>query len=212
MPFRLDDTDGPAVVVLELPAVAEAASAVESELRMRAVGDRDHCCGYFPALAGQAGILADLAACQEFAARLPQIIRPAAIYRFNFLRLSLVQQSAAPAYHLDSDADTAISGDLAMVRSKRVLRLLLNLSTCSERTLHYLDVDPWAVGLSSQGSYLCAARPADLCRYARVMSIPVRRGSTVHGVAFTSNAVLHSGVDDLDGHFVAAYGTDAVAA
>jgi hypothetical protein len=184
--------------------------AAETELRTRARVDPDGCCGYFPALAGVPGIVGDLPACQDFAARLPQISYGGAVYRFNFLRLSLAQQSAGPAYHLDSDADTAITGDIAALRQRRILRLLLNLSRSSERSLHYLDVEPWSVALAAEGSYLCAARPAALRRYSRVATIPRRHGAAVHGVAFVSNLVLHSGVDDLDGHFVAAYGSVTV--
>lgn len=131
------------------------------------------------------------------------------MYRVNFLRLSVVPQSTDPAYHLASDADTAVTGDVATLRQRQILTLLLNLSARSERNLHYLDVEPWSVELAAQGSYLCAAQPASLRRFARVMVIPARRGSTVHGVAFASNSVLHSGVDDLHGHFVAAYGAEA---
>jgi hypothetical protein len=154
------------------------------------------------------GIIGDLPACEAFATRLPQITYGGAAYRFNFLRLSLVQQSADAASHLDSDADTAITGDVATLRQRRILRLLINLSTTVERSLHYLDVDPWSVELAAEGSYLCAAQPAALHRYACVTTVPRLRGSRVHAVAFASNLVLHSGVDDERGHFVAAYGTE----
>lgn len=33
-------------------------------------------------------------------------------------------------------------------------------------------------------------------------------GTTVHGLAFASNRVLHSGLDDEHGHFIAAYGLE----
>ena len=59
--------------MLEVPGIAELAAAAESELSDRALVDRDRCCGYFPALAGAPGIVADLPACQEFAAELPQL-------------------------------------------------------------------------------------------------------------------------------------------
>jgi len=203
---RLDPSDRPVPVAFEIPAVGKAAAAAERELRKRAFVDRDRCCGYFPALAGAPGILTNLPACREFASRLPQISCSEGVYRFNFLRLSLVRHGADPAYHLDSDAETAITGDVATLRERRILRLLLNLSTRTQRHLHYLDLDPWSVDLDRRGSYLCAAKPAALHRHARVMAIPSRRGSIVHGVAFASNSVLHSGVDDLHGHFVAAYG------
>lgn len=205
----LDPADRPAAVALELPTAAEAATAAERELGKRARVDRDRCCGYFPALSGAPGIFDELPACREFAARLSQISCSDAVYRFNFLRLSLARQRAEAAYHLDSDADTAITGDIAGLRARRILRLLLNLSARTERGLHYLDLDPWSVELHAQGSYMCAARPRSLRRHARVLAIPPRRGPIVHGIAFPSNCVLHSGVDDVHGHFVAAYGADA---
>lgn len=205
----LDPSRRPTGVVLEIPAMVEAAVEAENELRTRALVDRDRCCGYFPTLEGAPGILSDLQACRDFAARLPQITSTGVVYRFNFLRLSLVPQSTDPAYHLDSDAHTAITGDVARLSQRRIMRLLLNLSARSDRMLHYLDLDPWSVDLAAEGSYLCAAQPAAVRPYARAMRIPCRCGSTVHGVAFQSNVVLHSGVDDLHGHFVAAYGIDA---
>jgi hypothetical protein len=61
----------------------------------------------------------------------------------------------------------------------------------------------------TEGSYIRAAQLAALRPYARVIAIPARRGSTVHGVAFVSNMVLHSGIDDGNGHFVVAYGIEA---
>jgi len=196
------------VVVLELGPVAETAVAAERELSRRAARDRNRCCGYFPALSGAPGIIGDLPACEAFATRLPQITYAGTAYRFNFMRLSLVQQSTDPAYHLDSDADAAITGDLTTLRQRRILRLLLNLSPRVERSLHYLDVDPWSVELAAEGSYLCAAQPAALHRHARVRTVPRRHGPRVHAVAFASNLVLHSGVDDARGHFVAAYGIE----
>lgn len=55
------------------------------------------------------------------------------------------------------------------------------------------------------------ADPEALRGYGLISTIPRRRDSTVHGLVFASNLVLHSGVDDEHGHFVAAYGieTDA---
>ena len=129
-------------------------------------------------------------------------------YRFNFLRLSLVRQSADPAFHLDSDAATALSGDVGSLNQREVLRLLLNLSSQDERVLHYLDVDPRTTNLVAAGSYVRAKDPERLQTRARVAIIPPRMGTTVHGLAFASNRVLHSGVDGEHGHFIAAYGTE----
>jgi hypothetical protein len=88
--------------------------------------------------------------------------------------------------------------------------LLLNLSSQSERALHYFDVDPYRVDLISDGSYVRAADPRGLVERALTMVIPARSGSCFAGLLFAAYLVLHSGVDDAGGHFVAAYGIDAI--
>lgn len=138
----------------------------------------------------------------------PVIRYSGAEYRFSFLRLSLKRQSIEPAYHLDSDAATALSGDVSTLRRRRVDRLLLNLSSSSERTLHYLDVDSRCVELAAHGSYVRAADPRGLANHTLTMKVPPRRGSHVAGLLFSANLVLHSGVDNAGGHFVGAYGID----
>jgi hypothetical protein len=45
-------------------------------------------------------------------------------------------------------------------------------------------------------------------RLSRVAVIPPRVGTTVHGLAFASNRVLHSGLDGEHGHLIAAYGRE----
>ncbi|MFZ0040461.1 MAG: hypothetical protein WAK93_04080 [Solirubrobacteraceae bacterium] len=188
--------------------MAQEVAAVERELRDRAASDADRCCGYFPALAGEDGIIGDLPACRAFAARLPFIWHGGYRYEFNFLRLSSVQQSADASYHLDSDAETALTGDVAALTRREVRRLLLNLSADSDRRLHYVTLDPGSVALAVDGSYIRAADPESLRAYGRVATIPRRDDRLVHGLVFASNLVLHSGVDDECGHFVAAYGVE----
>ncbi len=131
-------------------------------------------------------------------------------YQFNFIRLSLTQQTTDPAYHLDSDAATAVSGDISTLKHRLVTRLLLNLSSKSDRALHYLDVDPCWVDLVADGSYVRATDPRALADRTLVATIPARRGVHVAGLVFAANLVLHSGVDDVAGHFVAAYGIDVM--
>jgi hypothetical protein len=201
----------PMLIELDCPLGVERFDAVEDELRARARLDGDGCCGYFPALRSLPGIHNDLPACRRFAAHLPLLRHAGVAYRFNFLRLSLVAQSVDPIYHLDTDAASALGGDVTTLRRRRVMRLLLNLSSESERTLRYLDVDPFSVDLASEGSYVCVADPAPLHGYARSAVIPPRRGTSVAGLVFVSNLVLHSGVDDTGGHFVAAYGVETSA-
>jgi hypothetical protein len=173
-----------------------------------AQADDQLCWGYFPSLAGRSGIHTDLPACRDFASALPEVTCAGISYQFNFLRLSLASQSARPAYHLDSDAATALTGDPATLERRRVGRILLNLSTTAERNLHYLDLDVSGLALTTQGSYVRAADQALAARYALRAVIPPRSGPVAHGVVFIANQVLHSGVDGLHGHFVAAYGHD----
>jgi hypothetical protein len=197
-------------VALELPGLIDSIAAAEIELGTHAAVDQNRCCGYFPSLKGFPGIDSDLPACRAFQDHLPFLEVCGDEYQFSFLRLSLIRQSVDPVFHLDSDAATALSGDVTTLRQRRVARLLLNLSSQSERTLNFLDVDPYCVDLVSDGSYVRVADPLGLAERTRTVVIPARSGSYLGGLLFAANSVLHSGVDDVGGHFVAAYGTDSM--
>jgi hypothetical protein len=207
MPASLPAVFKPSPVTLILP-VTKSVDNAGRELRRHARADGNGCWGYFPSLAGRPGIHADLPACRGFAAALPEVADGGQNYRFNFIRLSLGSQSRRPAYHLDSDAATALTGDLATLDQREVGRILLNLSTEEERNLHYLDLDVSALPLAHEGSYVRAADDVAATRYTRRAVIPPRSGAIVHGIRFVANRVLHSGVDGPCGHFVAAYGYD----
>jgi hypothetical protein len=204
---RLPAALRPALFTTELRAIRQL-EAAERELQRHAQADAQRCWGYFPALAGCAAIHADLPACREFASAMPEMRVAGARYRFNFIRLSLRCQSQRAAYHLDSDAATALTGDPATLGERLVGRVLLNLSAVAERRLHYLDLDVSAVALTSDGSYVRAADQTQVACHTRCTVVPARTGRIVHGVAFVANRVLHSGVDGPRGHFVAAYGYD----
>ena len=178
------------------------------ELVRRAVEDPNRCCGYFPALAGRPGILDDLPACRRFAAAYPKIELRGFDLCFSFIRVSLRRQAVDPAYHLDTDAATAVTGDPATLGERLVSRVLLNLSARQERVLHYLDLDPSTTTLAIESSYACLGDDNARESRERHIAIPRRSGDAVHGVSFVANRVLHSGVDDHRGHFVAAYGRE----
>ena len=187
------------------PRILEAA---RSELVRRAVEDANRCCGYFPALTGRTGILDDLPACRRFAAAYPEIELRGFNLRFSFIRVSLRRQAVGPAYHLDTDAATAVTGDPATLGARLVRRVLLNLSARQERVLHYLDLDPSTTTLAIESSYAGLGHDHARGNRERHIAIPRRVGDAVHGVSFVANRVLHSGVDDHAGHFVAAYGRE----
>ena len=190
----LEASRHPTAVELAVPPMSAEAEAVELELRTRAGTDRDRCFGYFPGLNGASGIASDLSACREFARRLPELVVRGAPFQFNFLRLSLVQQSARAAYHLDSDAATAITGDVTTISQRHILRLLLNLSARSERTLHYLNVDPGSVELIVEGGYIRVADPDAFRPQSLVARIPpaAAHGSTASCLPPTSCCTLAS--------------------
>ncbi len=204
---RLPDHLWPAPVTVELPATADV-DAVERELARHAQADDHQCWGYFPSLAGRPGIHTDLPACRQFAGTLPEIMAAGTRYQFNFVRLSLRCQSTQAAYHLDTDAATALTGDPATIGQRLVGRILLNLSSTQERSLCYLDVRPAAAALAREGSYVRLTSMALAAGHAARARIPPRSGTLAHGVSFLANQVLHSGVDGPQGHFVAAYGYD----
>jgi hypothetical protein len=204
---RLPAALRPAPVTVKLPTT-KYVDAVERELARHAQTDVHRCWGYFPSLAGRPGIHTDLPASREFARTLATITAAGTNYEFNFVRLSLDGQSQQPAYHLDSDAATALTGDPATLDQRQVGRILLNLSSAEERSLYYLDLDVSTIALAREGSYVRAADLAVGARHAVCTAIPARSGATIYGISFMANRVLHSGVDGSCGHFVAAYGYD----
>jgi hypothetical protein len=197
----------PSLVTAELPTIGHL-DAAERELRRHAQADDHQCWGYFPSLTGQPGIHADLPACRDFATAMPEVTAAGVTYRFNFLRVSLRCQSQQPAYHLDTDAATALTGDPATLHQRLVGRVLLNLSDTEERNLYYLDLDMSTAALTAEGSYVRAADQAQAAQHAVRAVIPPRSGRIVHGITFVANLVLHSGADGPRGHLVAAYGYD----
>lgn len=187
----------------------EAIDAVWSELASRAASDLNQCCGYFPSLVGRAGIDSNFPASRRFAEGHPRFTVDGYTASFSFIRVSLRRQAVDPMYHLDTDAATAVTGNPATLSDRLARRVLLNLSPVSERVLHYLDLDPFTTALTFRSSYVCleaidAARDRDM-----QIAIPPRRVGTIHGLSFVANRVLHSGVDQDNGHFVAAYGLEA---
>ena len=70
----------------------------------------------------------------------------------------------------------------------------------------YLDVDVLRIDLIQDGGYIRPAKAESPRGKALSISVPVREGPIVHGISFVSNRILHSGRDNADGHFVAAYG------
>jgi hypothetical protein len=204
---RLPAALRPVPVTVELPAVNHIDKA-ERELVRHAQADDQRCWGYFPSLAGHPGIHTDLPACRDFATALPEITTAGACYQFNFIRLSLSGQSQPPAYHLDTDAATALTGDPATLNQRQVGRILLNLSTADERSLYYLDLDVSSTALTHEGAYVRAADQALAARHTVRAAIPPRSGTITHGISFVSSHVLHSGVNGAHGHFVTAYGYD----
>lgn len=180
---------------------------VEQELKKKALIDPDQCFGYFPAMQVE-GIYSDLPASQAFEATIPWLRVNELDLGFNFLRMSLVEQKASASFHLDSDAATALTGDLDSVGERHVWRLLLNLSPDHNRYLSYVAIDPFKLPLTKRQNYIYCPDVAIPRDKIRTTPIPSRLQHIAHGVLFCSSQVLHSGQDDENGHFVAAYGRE----
>lgn len=197
----------PIAIEWELPGDEALVTAAGEELRGKAGSDANGCYGYFPGMRGLADIDSDLPHSQAFAEAVPTITIGDKALGFNFVRTSLVQQRGDAPFHLDSDAATALTGDVGTLGSRLVWRLLLNLSGVHPRTLAYLDANIDTVRLSNEGGYIhCEDKAA--AATARTHTIAPRAGRLVSGVLFCANRVLHTGRDDENGHFVAGYGCE----
>lgn len=192
-------------------ASIDSIEAAEAELHARAEADPNKCWGYFPGMKDRCGIANDLPVCAQFAEQ-NSTVELAGFHLplgFNFLRMSVTQQEATDFYHIDSDASTALTGDLTDINERLVWRLLLNLNPKTERNLSYLAIDPSTLELSFGDGFIhYPARPsqADI----RSIEIPARKDDHVSGVLFCANRILHSGKDDEAGHFVASYGVEEI--
>lgn len=131
----------PRIVDIELPGT-DLIDEVYAELTMKAEGDNNSCFGYFPSLINADGIVTDLPSSRLLASTLPNLEVKGLLLYFNFIRRSLVRQNGDSPFHLDTDADTALTGDIHTLQNRLVWRLLINLSAQHSRRLSYLDEDP----------------------------------------------------------------------
>lgn len=181
-----------------------AIEGVQDELTTHALADADACMGFFPALEGRAGILSALPKSRALARRFPVLRAQGQSFEFNFVRLSLKRQFGEGSFHLDTDAATALTGDLATLGDRLVWRLLLNLDCRVPRRLRFLDVNSAAVPLVGEGGYVSCPDPE--AQRIRELVISARGVGRVYGLVLCASRVLHSGRDEDDGHFVAGYG------
>lgn len=204
----LDHKFQPRMVKLKLDVKQQLIHQARKELYERSQVDSNNCFGYFPALANQKDIDTTLPSCEALAKTLPKIVMDHKELRFNFIRLSTVQQKGTSPFHLDTDAATALTGNIATLDQRLVWRLLINLNQEAERTLGYLDVNIHDVSLSNDGGYVhCVDKQAEKQR-AQKVTLPRAKGTEVYAVLFCASRVLHTGKDDINGHFVAGYGCE----
>lgn len=195
----------PICTAFELDEHLGLIEAAHDELEERAVFDRDLCMGYFPAIQGQ-GESADLPHCRELAESLPHIqISNGLPLGFDWLRLSLKKQPKKAPYHLDLSRGTGMS---SVEGAKRITRLLLNFSPDFSRKIGYLVVDPLDAPLKADNGFrIYDGDPPS--RAARTLIIPPRQRGMVFGAIIEVTNVLHSGIEEEDGHFLASYSTEA---
>lgn len=210
--FRtLSSTFQPTEITLNFPGDEIFIVTAEEELYAKARADANGCYGYFPAMGGSGNIDTDLPLSRAYAEAVPTLVVDDRTLSFNFIRLSLIQQRGDSPFHLDSDAATALTGNVSTISDRLVWRLLLNLSSKHSRTLSYLDVNPASVDLTNNGGYIHLENQELAAETAKNAVIPPRKGKKVHGVLFCASRVLHTGRDDEFGHFVAGYGREEMA-
>ena len=197
----------PVEIELELPVDESIITGADEELRLRAGADANGCYGYFPSMRGMASIDSDLPRSQAFAEAIPSITIDDKVLGFNFIRMSLIQQRGDTPFHLDSDAATALTGNVETLGSRLVWRLLLNLSDTHPRTLAYLDADTEYLKLDNDRGHI-HCKDESPAATARNHTIPPRTGRVARGVLFCASRVLHTGRDDENGHFVAGFGCE----
>lgn len=206
--MHLSEQFQPQSVQITLDCAEDILIKARDELLEKAVNDPHRCFGYFPALRHKPSIDSHLPHCVVLSNIIPQLVVGSKQLQFNFVRMSLIKQVGDSPYHLDSDAATAITGDVSTVGGRLIWRLLLNLSDTYPRTLSYLDMDPFSVQLEAKGGYIHCPNSVVQKEIVRFIRIKPRNGTTVFGVLFCASRVLHTGQDDEHGHFVAGYGCE----
>ena len=203
-------TEYPLSTQFELPEIAPRIEAVQQELSVRAAQDANRCFGYFPSMKNARGIESNLPHSEKLAAIFPEIQLEGKTLAFNFLRLSLIQQTGDSPFHLDSDAATALTGDPTTAHQRRVWRLLLNLHETEPRRFSYLNAAPTSLPLAIEGGYVHCDNQHILPEMIETIAVPPREGNRVHGLLFCASQLLHTGQDDEAGHFVASYGCEEI--
>jgi hypothetical protein len=197
----------PAIISIELAGVSSAIDAVQQELTERALQTPSRCYGYFPDVKEE-GVRRDLPACEAFADNLPTVQVNGQYLGFNFLRMSLVKQEAKAHFHIDTDLASGFGGERRYVLTRRVWRLILNLSSVNDRRIAYSSQHPESIPLVDEDGYVhCPSGYIDE-RAMTILSIRPRVRDTIYGALLCVSQVLHSGQDDELGHFVASYGED----
>ncbi len=190
------------------PEESHLIGEAEIELGGRARFTPEKCYGHFPHTTDMFGIATDLPASKQLVDARPDLMVNGKLLPFNFLRLSLIKQLAQAPFHLDSDAETGLTGEVETVLDRTVWRALLNLSRTHPRKLTYLNVDPITLPLEKVGGYVQCSKKEVNQRAIRSLSIPHRRGTQTFGAILCVSQVLHRGVDDEWGHFIASYGAE----
>lgn len=204
---NLEDIFRPRLTSIPIsPALEIGIDAVEAELALRAGNDPDNCFGYFPGFREEAQTLV---ASNRLADDIPTVEAGNMLFTHNFFRLSTVPQPSIYPYHIDSDAETAISGSFDALEGSIVWRALFNLSGDKDRDVAYLDIsvaDAIRQGmLRVEAGYM--AYTGVVNQHEKVLTIPRRQPGLMHGAIFAANRVFHGGRDGIDGHFVAGYGS-----
>ncbi|MDB5164680.1 MAG: hypothetical protein JWL89_306 [Candidatus Saccharibacteria bacterium] len=197
-------------------AMAEVIDVCEQELSQRANQEPHSCWGYFPD-GDEGAIERNLPASKALQNACPVIEVGEQELAFSWIRFSGSDTSTErPSYHLDADAQTGLLNERlgeSVIPSKNIWRLLVNLHRSASRKFAYLDISADSLQWQKDRGIIGLSAGEQLnTREQKVVDIPRRLGGYAMGVLVCVSQVPHAGKETGDGHFLASWSLEEVAA
>lgn len=99
-----------------------------------------------------------------------------------------------------------MTGDATTIGKRIVWRLLVNMSAENPRKISYIDANPMTLPLESHDGYINCPSELINTQDIRYIDLKPRIRRIAQGALFCSSRLLHTGQDDENGHFIAAFG------
>jgi hypothetical protein len=197
---RIDQSFLPSGIVRYFPDT-DLLSGVTDELEFNALSDIDACSVYSSYANG--GSNRGLVLSEKFARQNSALpMNGLEDFSFGFLQLSLFPQKSMHGLYVESNS---VSGIGEQTLHSRSWRAILNLG-------HYARKMTYSVQPLSQLELVDVGglRTCDdyNTKLVRSLILPPRNSGRVFGLTFCASEVLHGGLDDENGHFIASYGLE----